>query len=134
MFSAAAVYADILAGTFCPPTKQVHADYELNVNEWQKRGRARAHMIAHVPSTMWTAHDVQFFLAIECFQYYSPCYLKQHIPAHTLQHTAPHAACWLQQLTDTRLYYRLITSCGRTGRRQKTKADTRACGNSCASS
>jgi hypothetical protein len=46
------VYADLLAGTFCPPTKQVHADYGLNVNEWQKRGRPHAHMIAHFPGAM----------------------------------------------------------------------------------
>jgi hypothetical protein len=54
------VYADLLAGHFCPPDSDVRADYGLNVNEWQKRGLPHAHMIAHFPGPMWTAHDVRF--------------------------------------------------------------------------
>jgi hypothetical protein len=53
------VYADLLAGHFCPPDEDVRADYGLNVNEWQKRGLPHAHMIAHFPKPMWTAHDVR---------------------------------------------------------------------------
>jgi hypothetical protein len=54
-----AVYADLIAGHFCPPGKRVKADYALNVNEWQKRGLPHAHMIAHFPGPMWSAHDVR---------------------------------------------------------------------------
>jgi hypothetical protein len=56
-----AVYADLLAGRFCPPGNQVNADYALNVNEWQKRGLPHAHMIAHFPGPMWTAREVRTF-------------------------------------------------------------------------
>jgi hypothetical protein len=61
-----AVYADLVAGHFCPPGKRVKADYALNVNEWQKRGLPHAHMIAHFPGPMWTSHDVRFSVQ---FQY-----------------------------------------------------------------
>jgi hypothetical protein len=54
-----AVYADLIAGNFCPPGKRVKADYALNVNEWQKRGLPHAHMIAHFSGPMWTPHEVR---------------------------------------------------------------------------
>jgi hypothetical protein len=53
------VFEDLLAGKFCPPGKQVRADYAVNVTEWQKRGLPHAHMIAHFPGAMWTNHDVR---------------------------------------------------------------------------